>query len=218
MAAESLKNKGKVTLFAEPQIRRRVGRRPVGNIREADPGDMLAGVDALIGPAILWVKIGGRAYIGQLRVPLEGQTFSDELFAEIAGLERIIAVAGFAGHLIEKADVLVAAGEQPEIVALASMLLGEHALEGRSFCCQFPDVRRVKPAAEDLFKILVLFDHDDDVVINRQRRRPGRPIRGHCHAAGGAHESNHAQLRRFRHVSSRERSRAAERFGACPIA
>jgi hypothetical protein len=69
------------------------------------------------------------------------------LFAEIAGLEWVIGVTGFAGYLIEKADVLVAAGEQPEIVALAKMLLGEHALEGRSFCCQFPDVWRVKPAA-----------------------------------------------------------------------
>ena len=109
-------------------------------------------------------------------------------------------MVGFAGHLIAKADVLVAAGEQPEIVALAKMLLGEHPLEGRSFCCQFPDVRCVKPVAEDLFKILVLFHHDNDVVINRQRRRPGRSISGHCRTARGPHDSNHAQLRRFPHV------------------
>jgi hypothetical protein len=109
---------------------------------------MFAGVDALIGPAIRWVKIGRRADIGQvLRIPLEGETLPDELFAEIAGLERIIGMVGFAGHSIEKPDILVAAGEQPEIVALAKMFLGEHAIEGCSFCCQLPDVRRVKSAA-----------------------------------------------------------------------
>src|SRR4029077_3719592 len=180
---------------------------------------MLAGIDALICPAIRWVKIHGRADIGQaLRVPLEGETLSDELFAEIAGRERVIGVAGFAGYPIEKADVLVAAGEQPEIVALAKMLFGEHALEGRSFCCQFPDVWGVKPAAQDLLKILVLFDYDDDVVINRQRRRPRQPISGHRNAADKPHESNRAQPRHFPHGSSSERWRGAERFGACPIA
>ena len=162
---------------------------------------MLAGVDALIAAAIRWVKVGRRADTGQaLRVPLERETLSDELFAEIAGFEGIIWMVGFAGHLIAKADVLVTAGEQPEIIALAKMLLGKHPLEGRFFCCQFPDVRCVKPAAEDLFKILVLLDHDNDVVINRQRRRPGLPISSHCRTARGPHDSNHAQLWRFPHV------------------
>ena len=83
---------------------------------------------------------------------------------------------GFTGDPIDKADILIAAGEQPEIIALAEMFFGEHALEARAFRRQFPQVRRLRPAAQDLLKVLILFDHNNDVVIHRQRRRPGRPI------------------------------------------
>jgi hypothetical protein len=36
-----------------------------------------------------------------------------------------------------------------------------------TLCCQFLEVLRFKLAPKDLFKILVLFDDDDDVVIHR---------------------------------------------------
>ena len=73
---------------------------------------------------------------------------------------------------IEKTDILIAAGEQPEVVALTEVLLAEHALEARPLRCELLQIRRVV-AAEDLFVIFVLFDHDYDMVIDRQRRRPG---------------------------------------------
>src|SRR5262249_30968323 len=165
---------------------------------------MLAGIHALVRAAVRGVQISRRADIRQtLRIALEREALPDELLAEIAGLERIIGMGSFAGYLIEKADILVAAGEQPEIVTLTKMFLGKHALEDGPFRCQFPDVWCVKPAAEDLLKILVLLDHDDDVVIHRQRRRPRKSIGRRRDAGRTRHESNDAQLQRFRHLSSR---------------
>src|SRR6266404_2866141 len=88
-------------------------------------------------------------------------------------------------------------------IALTKMFFGEHALEGGAFRGQLPQVWRVKPAAEDLLKVLVLFDHDNDVVIHRQRRRPGRPISGHRGAGGAQCDSNNdAKFGSFRHLPS----------------
>ena len=102
---------------------------------------MLAGIHALVRAAVRGVQISRRADIRQtLRIALEREALPDELLAEIAGLERIIGMGSFAGYLIEKADILVAAGEQPEIVTLTKMFLGKHALEDGPFRCQFPDV------------------------------------------------------------------------------
>ena len=46
------------------QIRRGGDRRAVGDIREADPGDMLACVNALVCAAVRWIDIDGRADVG----------------------------------------------------------------------------------------------------------------------------------------------------------
>ena len=91
---------------------------------------------------------------------------------------------GATRHLICEADVLIARGEQPEIVALAVMLLAEHAAHDRALRRDLAHVRRTRVEAEDLLNILVLFDDNDDVVVDRQRRWPGNPIgsyrRGDC--------------------------------------
>src|SRR5262249_62047885 len=115
---------------------------------------------------------GGKA----LRITLERKSFLDQLLAEIARHERIVGMIGGAGHYIRKPDILIAPGEQPEIIALAVMLLAEHAADGGAFLCELANVWRVEPAAEDLLHILVLFDDDDNVIVNRQRRWPGDPV------------------------------------------
>ena len=50
--------------IGKSQIRRGGDRRVVGDIREADPGNMLACVNALVGAAVRWVDIDGRADVG----------------------------------------------------------------------------------------------------------------------------------------------------------
>src|SRR5262249_45888468 len=128
---------------------------------------MLAAIDAAVSSTIRRVEVHLRANSGQaLRVSLEREAFLDQLLAEVARLEWIIGT-GNARHLIEEADILIAAGKEPEIVTLAVVLLAEHVADAGTLCCQFLEVSRVKLASKDLFKILVLFDDDDDVVIHR---------------------------------------------------
>jgi hypothetical protein len=128
---------------------------------------MLAAIDAAVSSTLWRVEVNRRANSGQaLRISLEGEAFFDQLLAEVARLEWII-WTGNAWHLIVKADILIAAGKEPEIVSLAVVLLTEHLADAGTLCCQFLEVSRVKLAPKDLFKILVLFDDDDDVVIDR---------------------------------------------------
>ncbi len=152
----------------EAQIGRSIDCRTVGDISETDPRDMLAAIDAAFSTAIRRVGVNLGANGRQaLRVPLERKAFLDQLLAEVACPERIVGMVGAARHLIEKADILIAAREQPEIVALAEVLLAEHASNAGAFCCQFSNVWRVKLATKDLFKIFVLFNDDHDMVVYR---------------------------------------------------
>jgi hypothetical protein len=64
------------------------------------------------------------------------------LLAKAARLERIIEMIGGARHLIEKADILIAAREQPKIVTLAVVLLAEHAANAGTLCGKCSDIRR----------------------------------------------------------------------------
>ena len=134
---------------------------------------MFAAIDTAVSFTIQRVEVNLRANSGQaLRISLEGEAFFDQLLAKVARFEWIVGT-GNARHLIEKADILIAAGKEPEIVALAVVLLTEHVADAGTFCCQFLEVLRAKLAPKDLFKILVLFDDNNDVVIHRERRRPG---------------------------------------------
>jgi hypothetical protein len=62
------------------------------------------------------------------------------------------------------------------------VLLAEHALEDGSFRRQFSNVRRIEPATKDLLEVLVLLDHDDDVVVDREVRRPRQAVGCCCDA------------------------------------
>src|SRR5262245_40796704 len=110
---------------------------------------MLAGIDAGVAVAARRVDIDRGADGGQiLRIALERQALLDQLLAEIARLERIVPMVGRARHLIEEADIVVAAGEQPEIVTMAVMFLAEHAGEARALGCQLLEIGRVEAVAE----------------------------------------------------------------------
>jgi hypothetical protein len=68
-----------------------------------------AGVNALVSAAVRRIELDRRADAGQaFRISLEREAFGDQLLAEVAGLERVVGVVGFARHLIAKADVLIA--------------------------------------------------------------------------------------------------------------
>ena len=69
----------------------------------------------------------------RLRIALERQAFADELLTEIAGREFD------ARDLVDKADILVAAGKQPKVIALAE--------------CSSPNMRvRLAPSSANLLR------------------------------------------------------------------
>jgi hypothetical protein len=156
---------------------------PSGRLPKLIQGNVLAAIDAVASPAArrIEVELGADGWQA-FRVAFERKAFFDQLFAQIARHERIVGVIGGAWHLIGKADILVAAGEQPEIVALAVVLLGEHASNACALRCQASDIRRAGIISEDLLHIFVFFDDDDDVIVDRQFRRPRDPVRSHRHA------------------------------------
>src|SRR5262249_26716901 len=106
-----------------------------------------------------------------LGIALERQPFREERRAEI--------VAGELDprDLVVEADALIVAREQPEIIALAVVLLAEHAVEERALSGKAVQIRR-RRVADDPLVILVLLDDDDDMVVNRQTGRTiPRPLR-----------------------------------------
>jgi hypothetical protein len=164
------------------------------------------------------IEIDGRADLRQaFGIALERQALLDQLLAQIARRERVVGMAGLARDLIEKTDIVVAAGEQPEIVALAEMLLAKHSFEDGALRRQFLEVGGGEAVAEDLIKILVLFDHDDDVVVDRQVRRPRQVLGGRRDAGRACHESSTANPRDLPHLPHRRStSRIADILGRSP--
>ena len=100
-------------------------------------------------------------------VALERQPPGEQRRAEVAvgELDR--------RDLVAKPDAVIAAREQPEIVALAVVLLAEHMGQQCPLGRQQVQIGRGR-VADDLREILVLLDDDDDVVVARQIRQPGR--------------------------------------------
>src|SRR4051812_37424382 len=80
------------------------------------------------------------------------------------------------------------------------MLLAKHAGDARPFRRQLSNVWRVELAAKDLLAVLVLLDDHDDVVINRQVRRPGDALGRECRSWQAREQSKHAY--RFAHARS----------------
>src|SRR5258707_897540 len=86
------------------------GWEGVGDVREADRGDMLAAIDAAFSAAIGRVDVNLGANGGQaFGIALEREAFFDQLLAEAARPERVIGMVSDTRHLIEKADILIAA-------------------------------------------------------------------------------------------------------------
>src|SRR4051812_27156232 len=84
---------------------------------------------------------GGGADRGQgLRISLERESIGDQLLAKVARGQRA------ARHGIAEADALIAAGEEPEVVALADMLLAIHPAEAGTFGLELVDIGRLRIA------------------------------------------------------------------------
>jgi hypothetical protein len=152
---------------------------------QTDPGHVLAAINAGDALTIRRIEVDLGADGGQaLRVSFERQTLLDQLFAQIGRHEGVVGMVGGAGHLICEADILIAPGEQPEIISLTVMLLPEDAAQEGAFRRELTQVWCVESAAENLLNVLVLFDDDDDVIVQRQHRWPSEPLgsrgRGAC--------------------------------------
>src|SRR5947209_9794533 len=72
------------------------------------------------------------------------------------------------------------------------MLLAKHAGDARPFRRQLSNVWRVELAAKDLLVVLVLLDDHDDVVIDRQVRRPGDAVGRERRSWQAREQSKHA--------------------------
>jgi len=120
-----------------------------------------------------------------LGVALERQSLRDQRRAEIVA--RVLGGRNF----VVEADALIVAREQPEIITFAVVLLAEHLGQQRPFGGKPVEIGR-RRVADDLLVILVLLDHDDDVVVHRQ---PGRAIpRPRRHAP---HQRNEEQRKEW---------------------
>jgi hypothetical protein len=102
-------------------------------------------------------------------------------------------MVGGVRHLICKADILIAPGEQPEIISLTVMLLSEDAAQEGAFRGELAQVWCVVSAAEDLLNVLVFFDNYDDVIVYRQHRWPSEPLGSNCRRACNDHKHGYAQ-------------------------
>ena len=69
-------------------------------------------------------------------------------------------------------DSLVVSREEPEIVALAVVLLAEHPGEAGAFLLQHLVDIGCGGIPDDFAVVLVFLHHDDDVIVNRESFRP----------------------------------------------
>ncbi len=146
----------------EPQVGGCLDRALVGYVVEANPRDVLA----CVGP-FPWLPGGGSneefgADVRQVfGIPLERQPLVDQAGTEVWGLLDL-----HVGHAVAEPDPVITAREQPEVVALTVVFLPEHLSEFGPFLADcLVDKQRVL-LTDDLVVILVLLDHDDDVVVH----------------------------------------------------
>ena len=187
--------------IGKAQIRRGLDCRPVRHVGEADPRHVLAAIAA-------GIMAAGRRHIDlrpdrrqPLGIALEGQPSGEERRAEIAAREFD------PRDLVVEANTLIVAREEPEIIALAVVLLAEHARQQRPFGRQPIEVRCGR-VADDLAEILVLLDDDDDVVVARQTPRPNRRRPDH-------RRRGNRDRRRWRRLAAPEQREKQQREEGC---